>query len=293
MQHFAETELILTADQRLYHIDLKGEEIADNVLLVGDPHRVDTISRHFSSIEKRSAHREFISHTGYYRNNRITVLSTGIGTDNIDIVLNELDAAVNIDPSTRRLKEKKRCLNLYRLGTSGALIEDLPVNSLVCSSYGMGLDGLLNYYKGWENISEKEISAAFIKHTNWLETLAYPYCIAADQDLLSTIGNGMASGITATAPGFYGPQGRRLRAIPAIGDLNEMLGTFSANGFRITNFEMETSALYGLGKLLGHRCLTVCVIIANRVTREFTKNYAASVDLMIERCLHKITEQNT
>lgn len=285
---FPETELILTPENRVYHINLKAEDIADDVIVVGDQYRVPQISAHFSNIEFKTNHREFVTHTGFYQGKRITVLSTGIGTDNIDIVMNELDAAVNINPLTRTLNTEHRTLNIIRLGTSGALQADIPVNGLVVSSHGLGLDGLLNFYDGWQAINENDISETFIKHTNWLPNLPYPYCVAASQELLTKFKDGNFVGITATAPGFYGPQGRQIKLKAAMPNLNELLTDFKLNQQRITNFEMETSALYGLGKLLGHNCLTVCVIIANRVRKEFTNDYKKSVDLLIESCLQKL-----
>ena len=283
---FPETELILTPENRVYHINLKAEDIADDVIVVGDQHRVAQISAHFSKIEFKTEHREFVTHTGIYKGKRITVLSTGIGPDNIDIVLNELDAAVNINLQTRTLNPSHRSLNIIRLGTSGALQADIPVNGLVVSSHGLGLDGLLNFYQNWQSINEDDISNTFIKHTNWLPNLPYPYCVAASPQLLTKFKPGNFVGITATAPGFYGPQGREIRLKAAMQNLNELLTSFKLNEQRITNFEMETSALYGLGKLLGHNCLTVCVIIANRVRKEFTSDYKKSVEVLIENCLH-------
>lgn len=286
-----ESELILTAHQRLYHINLRDEEIADTVILVGDQNRVAAISKYFSKIEHQSEHREFIAHTGYFNQKRITVLSTGIGTDNIDIVLTELDAAVNIDPQTRYIKDKKRQLRIIRLGTSGALQPHIHVNDIVVSSHGLGLDGLLNFYQIDDDIYEHPISKAFIQHTQWLTTLPYPYCVKASDELVNVFKNipDVHFGITATAPGFYGPQGRRLRLNPIMPNLNELLTTFEYQGYRITNFEMETSALYGLGKALGHHCITACVIIANRIIRQFTKNYTESVDKLITLALEKLT----
>jgi uridine phosphorylase len=290
MPSFPETELILTPEKRVYHLHVKNEDIADNVILVGDQNRVAQISRYFSKIEFKAAHREFITHTGIYNGKRITVLSTGIGTDNIDIVLNELDAAVNIDPEKRILNPGHRSLNIFRLGTSGSLQPEIPVNALVLSSHGLGLDGLLPFYADWKNINENDISKAFIKHSSWQAHLPYPYCVAASQTLFEKFKKNMFHGITATAPGFYGPQGRQIRLKAAMPDLNNLLGTFTLNTLRITNFEMETSALYGLSKLLGHNSLTICVIIANRVRKEFTNDYAKSVELLIENCLNKISE---
>ena len=286
---FPETELILTNENRVYHLNLKADDIADDVILVGDQNRVAQISKHFSKIDFKTEHREFITHTGIFNNKRITVLSTGIGTDNIDIVLNELDAAVNINPEKRELNSKLRSLNIIRLGTSGALQQHIPVNDIVVSSHGLGLDGLLNFYEKWKNINENEISEAFIKHTSWLKNLPYPYCVKASEKLLQKFKNDTHIGITATAPGFYGPQGRQIRLNVAMPDLNDLLTNFRFNDLLITNFEMETSALYGLGKLLGHNCLTICVIIANRVRKEFTKDYQKSVELLIENSLERLT----
>ena len=289
MSQFPETELILNSENRVYHINLKSEDIADDVIVVGDQHRVAQISSYFSKIDFKTEHREFITHTGTFNGKRITVLSTGIGTDNIDIVLNELDAAVNINLETRTLNNEHRKLNIIRLGTSGALQADIPVNGLVASSHGLGLDGLLNFYDGWKTINEDLISEAFIKHTAWQKNLAYPYCVTASDVLLNKFKENLYTGITATAPGFYGPQGRQIRLKSSAPNLNELLTEFKLGDLRITNFEMETSALYGLGKLLNHNCLTVCVIIANRVRKEFTSDYKKSVEVLIEACLNKLS----
>ncbi len=289
MSKFPETELILTPDGRVYHLNLKAEDIADDVIVVGDQNRVAQISAYFSKIDFKTEHREFITHTGTFNGKRLTVLSTGIGTDNIDIVMNELDAAVNIDPAKRELNTKLRSLNIIRLGTSGALQQDIPVNGIVVSSHGIGLDGLLNFYDNFKSINEDEISKAFIKQTNWLPNLPYPYCVKGSQQLLEKFKSGTHIGITATAPGFYGPQGRQIRLKAASPNLNELLTAFDHKGLRIANFEMETSALYGLGGLLGHNCLTACVIIANRVRKEFTSDYSKSVDLLIKNSLERLT----
>lgn len=289
MSQFPETELIITKDKRVYHINLKGEDIANDVIVVGDQFRVAQISRLFSKIEFETQHREFVTHTGIFNGKRITVVSTGIGTDNVDIVLNELDAAVNINLETRTLNPIHRSLNIVRLGTSGALQADIPVNGIVVSSHGLGLDGLLNFYDNWESVGERDISEAFIKHTGWLANLPYPYCVKASDQLISKFREGTHVGITATAPGFYGPQGRQIRLKAAMPNLNEMLTDFRSGEHRITNFEMETSALYGLGKLLNHNCLTACVIIANRVRKEFTSDYGKSVEILIEESLQRLT----
>jgi uridine phosphorylase len=287
MSQFPETELILTSDHRVYHINLKGEDIADDV--VGDQHRVAQISAHFSKIEFKTEHREFVTHTGIYNGKRVTVLSTGIGPDNIDIVMNELDAAVNINLETRELNPTHRSLNIIRLGTSGALQADIPVNGIVVSSHGLGLDGLLNFYDNWQSINEDEISNSFIKHTGWLPNLPFPYCVKASNQLIQRFKEGTHIGITATAPGFYGPQGRQIRLKAAMPDLNDLLTNYKLGEHRITNFEMETSALYGLGKLLNHQCLTACVIIANRVRKEFTSDYKKSVEILIQESLQRLT----
>jgi uridine phosphorylase len=289
MSQFPETELILTSDHRVYHINLKGEDIADDVIVVGDQHRVAQISAHFSKIEFKTEHREFVTHTGIYNGKRVTVLSTGIGPDNIDIVMNELDAAVNINLETRELNPTHRSLNIIRLGTSGALQADIPVNGIVVSSHGLGLDGLLNFYDNWQSINEDEISNSFIKHTGWLPNLPFPYCVKASNQLIQRFKEGTHIGITATAPGFYGPQGRQIRLKAAMPDLNDLLTNYKLGEHRITNFEMETSALYGLGKLLNHQCLTACVIIANRVRKEFTSDYKKSVEILIQESLQRLT----
>jgi uridine phosphorylase len=250
---------------------------------------VAQISKFFSKIEFKTEHREFVTHTGIFNGKRITVLSTGIGTDNIDIVMNELDAAVNINLETRELNPTHRSLNVIRLGTSGALQADIPVNGIVVSSHGLGLDGLLNFYDNWESVCENPISEAFIKHTGWKSNLPYPYCVKASDNLISKFQQGTHIGITATAPGFYGPQGRQIRLKAAMPNLNEFLTDFKMGEHRITNFEMETSALYGLGKLLNHNCLTACVIIANRVRKEFTNDYTKSVEILIQESLQRLT----
>jgi uridine phosphorylase len=289
MSQFPETELILSKDNRVYHINLKAEDVADDIIVVGDQNRVAQISKFFSKIEFKTEHREFITHTGIFNGKRVTVLSTGIGTDNLDIVVNELDAAVNINLKTRELNPVQRTLNIVRLGTSGALQADIPVNGIVVSSHGLGLDGLLNFYDNWESVGEKHISEAFIKHTGWLPNLPFPYCVKASDKLIAKFQQGTHIGITATAPGFYGPQGRQIRLKAAMPNLNELLTDFKLGDHRITNFEMETSALYGLGKLLNHNCLTACVIIANRVRKEFTSDYAKSVEILIQESLQRLT----
>lgn len=288
MTPIAESELILNPDGSVFHLHLLPEQIANNIIVVGDQGRVETVSQHFESIECKVSNREFTTHTGSYKGKRITVLSTGIGTDNIDIVINELDALVNIDLKTRTIKPQKTCLNIVRIGTSGALQGDIPVDSFVASSHGMGLDGLMNYYARLKECDEPGIATAFMKHSEWLKGLPYPYVVKASEKLLKQLAYDLIQGITATAPGFYGPQGRQLRLAPALPDLNEKLGSFSYENLRITNFEMETSALYGLGNLLGHECCTICAIIANRVAKKYSKNYKISIEKLILLVLERL-----
>ncbi|MBI3510849.1 MAG: nucleoside phosphorylase [Bacteroidetes bacterium] len=284
----AESELILNPDGSIYHLHLRPEMIAENIIVVGDQDRVEDVSAHFDSIEFKIKNREFITHTGIFRGKNITALSTGIGTDNIDIVLNELDALINIDLHSRTVLPVKKSLNIVRIGTSGALQPDIPVDSFVVSSHGMGLDGLLNYYAGLDLCDEAGIANAFMQHAGWMKGMPYPYVVKGSEKLIALLGKDQIKGITATAPGFYGPQGRQLRLAPALPDLNEKLGSFRYNDLRVTNFEMETSALYGLGKLLGHQCCTVCAIIANRVARTYSKDYKQTVNLLIRHVLERL-----
>jgi uridine phosphorylase len=218
------------------------------------------------------------------------VISSGIGTDNIDILINELDAAVNIDLKTRMIKKERVSLNIVRIGTSGALQQDIPVDNFVVSTHGLGFDGLLNYYLDLPKINDNEVSEAFIKQTNWDKNLPFPYAVKGSEMLINKIGFDLIKGITATAPGFYGPQGRKLRLTPWVEDFNQQLTDFKYKENRITNFEMETSALYGLGALLGHQTCTVCTIIANRVAKKYSQNYHASVEQLIQLVLERLTK---
>ncbi|MBS4014664.1 MAG: nucleoside phosphorylase [Bacteroidetes bacterium] len=286
---YKESELILNPDGSIYHIKLKPENIAQKVIVVGDQGRVETVSKHFEKIEHKSQNREFVTHTGYFNGKRITVMSTGIGTDNIDIAINELDAAVNIDLEKRIAKDKHTSLDIIRIGTSGALQADIEVDSFVASTHGMGFDGLLNFYDYKEGITEDDISNAFIDYAKWGKKLTYPYVVKGSDMLLEKIAHGLKSGITATASGFYGPQGRELRIPLSVPDLNEKIENFNYNGHRITNFEMETSALYGLGKILGHNTLTICAIIANRLAKTYSKDYKKSVETLIKLVLERFT----
>src|SRR5690554_6040611 len=278
MKNFQESELILNPDGSLYHIKLKPEDVAETVILVGDQQRVTMISKYFDKIDSRKDNREFTTHTGWLNGKRITVISTGIGTDNIDIVVNELDAAVNFDLEKRKIKEKHTALDIIRLGTTGGLQPELEVDTFVASAYGLGFDGLLNFYDYDEKILETEIIDAFIRHTGWNERLPYPYIVKSSERLLKQLAYDLPAGITATANGFYGPQGRRLRIPLAFPELNERIEGFRFGEYKISNFEMETSALFRLGKSLGHNTLTICTIIANRLTKQFSEDYKVSVD---------------
>jgi uridine phosphorylase len=281
----AHSELIITNESCIYHLDLAPDEIADTVILVGDPARVPMVSKYFDEIVVRKAHREFITHTGYLGSKKISVVSTGIGCDNIDIVLNELDALVNIDFKTREVFAEKRSLTIIRLGTSGALQPDIPVDSLVASTFGIGLDNLLHYYRYEHNAEESFILNDFKNHTSLNGSLLQPYVTEGSFRLLNHFSQDMIHGITATCPGFYAPQGRRLRLPLAFPNLVSQLSDFRSGMHRITNFEMETSAIYGLGKLLGHQCLSISTIIANRSLKTFSANAPQAVDLMIKKAL--------
>jgi uridine phosphorylase len=286
-QPFAPTELILNPDGSVYHLQLKNEHVADVVLLVGDPARVFQISRHFSHIEHKISHREFVTHTGWYNAKRITALSSGIGTDNIDIVLNELHAAVNINPLTRMLNPVLRRLSIIRIGTSGALHETVPVGSHVASAYSLGLDGLLYYYNYPFTTYETALKQQFLECTDWPPHLATPYFVRANDRLLQEVGHDMLHGITATATGFYGPQGRCLLGNATI-PLAQLLSKAQMGSLSITNFDMETAAIYGLGRVFGFDCVTANTIIANRVTKTFATNVPKQVDELIETVLDRV-----
>lgn len=284
MSRIPESELIINNRGAIYHIDLRPEELADTIITVGDPDRVAVVSKYFDKIEVKRQHREFIAHTGYLGKKRITVISTGIGPDNIDIVVNELDALKNIDFDTRTIKSNLTQLNIIRLGTSGSLQADIPVDSLVAGTHGLGLDNLLHYYRLKMNEEEQQLLQQFIAHTQLTGTIQ-PYITNAGTSLLKHFVNGFHNGITVTCPGFYGPQGRILRLGLSNPTLVENLTSFNYGNHRISNFEMETSAIYGLGKLLGHQCLSINVIVANRVKKEFSKDGNAAVEHLIKTCL--------
>jgi uridine phosphorylase len=288
MKNLQDSELVLNSDGSVYHLKLKPEHIAETIIIVGDQGRVEAISKHFDNIEFRVSNREFVTHTGSLNKRRLTVLSTGIGTDNIDIVMNELDAAINIDLKTRQIKPHHTTLNIIRLGTSGALQADIPVDSFVMSTHGIGCDGLLNFYEFDEKILDKRMMDAFVAYTGWGKNFPRPYIVRGSDKLAKQLGEGLYKGITATASGFYGPQGRVLRIPLAMPQLNEKIETFNFEGHRISNFEMETSALYGLGAILGHNTLTICDIIANRVIKQFSKDYKKSVEKLIILMLDRL-----
>lgn len=289
MRGIAPSELIINSDGSVFHLHIKPEELADTVLLVGDPGRVDLVASYFSEIEFRRQSREFVTVTGQYKGKRITVLSTGIGTDNIDIVVNELDALANIDFTTREIKPELKQLTLIRIGTSGAIQSDIPLGSFVLSHYSVGCDGLLNWYASREKINDSEMESAFMAHMDWPDTLPHPYFASAHKDIIKLLEKESVKGVTISAPGFYGPQGRVLRIGLVIPDLLDKLESFSKSGYRITNFEMEGSALAGLSAHLGHKAATICCIIANRHLKESEPDYKPYIKRLVELVLEKIS----
>ncbi|MBI5372014.1 MAG: nucleoside phosphorylase [Sphingobacteriales bacterium] len=290
MNRIAESELIINDRGAVYHLDLRPEELGDTVVTVGDPDRVAEVSKYFDRVEVKRQHREFISHTGYVGKKRITVLSSGIGPDNIDIVLNELDALVNIDFSSREIKKELKSLNIIRIGTSGALQEDIPVDSFVASTHGLGVDNLLNFYRHEHNDEEKQLLHSFVTHTQIHGQTGHPYISSCAASLIKHFVKDFQQGITVTCPGFYGPQGRVLRLGISNPELINRLTDFRFGQHRITNFEMETSAIYGLGKLLGHNCLAVNAIVANRVKKEFSKDGKAAVENLIKKFIEQFAD---
>jgi uridine phosphorylase len=286
MSKIAESEMILNSRGAIYHLDVRPEELAPIVITVGDPDRVNEVSKHFDKIEVKRQHREFITHTGTIGNKRLSVVSTGIGPDNIDIVVNELDALVNIDFSSRTIKPELTHLTIIRMGTSGSLQGDIPVDSFVASTHGLGLDNLLHYYRHDNNDEEMQILQQFVAYT---QVASQPYIAAAGSSVLKHFVDGYHHGITVTCPGFYGPQGRVLRLGLTNPDLIDRLTRYNFGSHRITNFEMETSAIYGLGKLLGHQCLSLSAIVANRIAKEFSKDGAAAVENLIKKSLEIIS----
>jgi uridine phosphorylase len=290
MNRIAASELIINSRGAAYHVNCRPEEIATTIITVGDPDRVKEVSKHFDSIEFNNNHREFVTHTGFVGKKRISVTSTGIGPDNIDIVLNELDALVNINFETRTIKEKLTQLNIIRVGTSGSLQEEIPVDSFVASTHAIGLDNLMNFYRFTNNDEETSIQQAFITHAQ-MESITKPYVFGASPALLKEFVAGVHHGITVTCPGFYGPQGRVLRLGLAQPNLIDSLTSFTFGQHRISNFEMETSAIYGLGKTLGHHCLSLSAIVANRISKEFSNDGNAAVESLIKKTLEIISEK--
>ena len=289
MKHFEPSELIINADGSAFHLHITPEQLAQKVILVGDPGRVELVASHFSDIECNVQSREFHTITGTYEEKRITVLSTGIGCDNIDIVVNELDALTNIDFKTRTEKSPLRSLEIVRIGTCGGLQPNTPVGTFIISAKSIGFDGLLNFYAGRNEVCDLAFEKAFTQHMNWNPQLCAPYVIDANPELTKRIaGTDMVRGVTIACGGFYGPQGRELRIPLADPTQNQKVENFEYEGWKITNFEMESSALAGLSRLLGHKATTCCMVIANRLIKEANPNYKNSIDTLIKIVLDRI-----
>ena len=288
MRTIPASELIINSDDSIFHLHVRPDQIATTILLCGDPKRVDLIASHFDTIECDISSREFHTITGTYRGKRLSCVSHGIGCDNIDIVVTELDALVNIDFATRQEKAEHTTLTLVRIGTSGGLQECSPVGSYVVAAKSMGFDGLLNYYEVPDGVFDLDIEEAFCKHVGWNRRLPAPYVVSADTELIDRIGHDMVKGITIAAPGFYGPQGRYVRARPADMELNSKIQSFRHGEWQITNFEMESSALAGMSALLGHKAMTVCAIIAGRVSHNMNTEYKGSIEGLIKIVLERI-----
>lgn len=287
--YFAESELIINSDGSIFHLHLRPEQMADNIILVGDPGRVDRVASHFDTKECEVNNREFRSVTGIYKGKRITAQSTGIGCDNIDIVLNEMDALANIDFKTRTAKPKLKSLTFVRVGTCGGLQPNTPTGTYVASVKSIGFDGLINFYANRDKHCDVALEKAFKEHVGWKETMGNPYVAPADKTLLDQIAaNDMVRGYTVACGGFFGPQGRQLRVPLADPDLNKKIESFEYDGLRITNFEMESSAVAGLANLMGHKALTCCMVIANRLEKQVNSNYKNSIDDLIVKVLDRI-----
>lgn len=283
-----ESELVINEDGSIFHLHILPHQLADTVLLVGDQGRVEQISKYFDSIEHQTANREFVAHTGYYKGKRLTALSTGIGADNIDIVLNELDALVNIDLETRCIKKELTSLNLIRIGTCGALQPDIPVDSFLVSEFGLGFDGIAGFYSHLSTEEELDFEKAFFSQVNWSVSTVKPYISKGNKELINLLKPEANTGITVTGNGFYGPQGRVLRVKTQQENLNEQLAQFEFHGIKLMNFEMETSALYALGGMMGHKTATICAVIANRHQKQYSKDYKKTVDKMILYVLERL-----
>ncbi|MEG0795702.1 MAG: nucleoside phosphorylase [Odoribacter sp.] len=285
------SELLTNPDGSIFHLHLLAEDIADDIILVGDPGRVETIASHFEHIEFKKSNREFYTITGSYHRHRLTVVSTGIGPDNIDIVINELDALANIDLKSKEIKATKRALNIVRIGTSGSVQADIPVNSFVISEKSIGCDGVLRFYAGNEAICDRAFEEAFIQHCQWTSLAARPYVVSAAPDLVERLDDGQHTfkGVTLTAVGFYGPQGRVLRLPLAMPGINDRITAFRFGDYKITNYEMESAAITGLCNLLGHRAATICLIIANRITGDASSHYYQRMEELIQYTLNRLS----
>lgn len=273
-----QTELITNSDNSIFHLHLESKDIADNIIIVGDPGRVELIASLLDTIKVKKSNREFHTVTGFIRDKGITIISSGIGTDNIDILINELDAAVNFDLLTKKKNTRRRILNIIRIGTSGGLQPEIEPGSYLVTRKAIGFDNVMNYYSGIENFTNRAFEDALIKHLGWSARLSSPYIIDSDPELLSRFkALGLQDGLTISAPGFYAPQGRRLALDPYMPDINDKIESFRYNEEKICNYEMESSAIYGLSKMLGHRALTICSVIGNRITGEFLNDYRKSI----------------
>lgn len=288
MQRIESSELVLTPDGAVYHLNLHPENIGSTIILVGDPGRVGEVSKHFDNIDFKTQSREFITHTGTIGNKRLSVISSGIGTDNCDIVVNELDALVNIDLQNRVEKEQHTALDIIRIGTSGALHASIEPDTYVVSQYAMGIDGMANYYAFEPSAEEAALADYFVNYMDWGKELAYPFAFKGSDRLVNMLAQGNTAGITVTANGFYGPQGRRLRAPLRYPDINTKYETFDYNGTKLCNYEMETSGIYALGKMLGHHTATICLIVANRVTKRFSTQYKPKMESLIEQVIGRV-----
>jgi len=283
------TELITNPDGSIFHLNLKPEDISDKIIIVGDPGRVEMLSKMLHDIRLRKENREFRTVTGTFENSEITIVSSGIGTDNIDIVLNELDALVNIDLETGEIKDNLTSLTIVRIGTSGALRSDIPAGSCLMTETAIGFDGLLHFYQGYDWLLDTGLSDSLVEHLEWPDALSYPYAINADKELLELFSSeGFRRGITISTPGFYAPQGRRLRLETFDNEINDKLASFLYRGRTISNYEMESSAIYGLSGLLGHKALTICAIIGNRVSGEFVNDYKPIIKGIAEKVFRNI-----
>ncbi|MBL4559995.1 MAG: nucleoside phosphorylase [Labilibaculum sp.] len=291
MEKIKSSELIINSDGSVFHLHLKPEHLADTIILVGDPGRVELVASYFDSVECTISNREFVTKTGSYNGKRFSVLSTGIGTDNIDIVVNELDALVNIDLETRTPKKEHKTLNLVRIGTSGALQGNILVDSFLLSNKSIGFDGMLNFYANRDSVSELDFEEAFKKFVNWDKKLASPYVVSASKKLINILdGSDMTRGVTISANGFYGPQGRVLRLQTLDPDLNDKIEKFEYKGEKITNYEMESSAIFGLSAMLGHESVAVCAIIANRINKDASKDYQPTIKRLIKTVLNRLSK---